>query len=765
MSPTSLPPTSPPPATPSQPPTAQPHVPQPPASSTPAQPQRRLSFRAKLAMLIAAVFITGSSTLLIVQFFLVQRLIDIGVEEMQTTVTAQMQGLVPHTVLGSGTHADGVDVAVLAQQLAHMCPAESILILWDASHGVDLPRYVGADAPEPLMMIIHDGSIVGAWPSVMVGSGSGVDEFAVIDTVVTRSEVLLTADHYLPAGVVWQAELGSVDADGSVILAEHMVTVEYVTCVRPDQANLFDASTVNIIDNAPGLEITAQATDSRDIPGQGMDQPPEVGQVPSNTNLGQEDYQWTIITGTDGAHSADHEELYLIHVTALEDALTQAVHDVEVRQTTESVIRTTTQISDSVMHQLLIWSIVVLGGFIVLAIAAAWWLSQRSLGRVAAITTTARSISHDDLSRRLNLPGPHDEIKELGDTFDSMMGRIHDAFIRQDRFIAGASHELRTPLTTTRTLLEMNLDQGRIPADIREDIVEALTANQRSEAIIAALLTLARSSRPRGSGTGTGIGLGSGTGAGGSGDGIDALLAPVTDMADVVAECGFPLPVGRPDSDSSATGAAMGPAGLPSYDAVINPDLACIAVGNLIDNARRYGRPDTVAVTVDRLVTHTAGSESGTGKTSRSQRPDSWRKPGWLGRSKSSEHQQASCTQVIVVEVENQGEDLTQQDVSEFVEPFHRGAKSRLSVDPGALSPVVEPSHGWGENALSAHALGTGGLGLGLALVDTIARAAGGSVTLQARPLDSGGGLRVRLVLPAAAAPVVDPGQQGQELD
>jgi signal transduction histidine kinase len=156
------------------------------------------------------------------------------------------------------------------------------------------------------------------------------------------------------------------------------------------------------------------------------------------------------------------------------------------------MVEQTTTLSQRVLSGLLVWSVVVLAVFAVLAVLAARWLSKRSLDRIADITAATRQISSDDLRRRLDLSGPADEIKELGDTIDGMLDRLEDAFTRQDRFIAGASHELRTPLTTTRALLEIPLAQGRVPADLEPALRGALAANQRSDRLIAALLALAR---------------------------------------------------------------------------------------------------------------------------------------------------------------------------------------------------------------------------------------------------------------------------------
>ncbi|WP_181156506.1 HAMP domain-containing sensor histidine kinase [Microbacterium sp. MYb66] len=158
-----------------------------------------------------------------------------------------------------------------------------------------------------------------------------------------------------------------------------------------------------------------------------------------------------------------------------------------------AVLQQSTFLADEVGGGLLLWSVVVLVGFTGVAAAIAFWLARRSLGRIGEVTATARDISEHDLGRRLDLPGPDDEIKELGDTIDDMLDRLQSAFTAQDRFVANASHELRTPLTTTRTALEIPLEQGTVPAELQPNMQRALRATEQSERLITALLALARS--------------------------------------------------------------------------------------------------------------------------------------------------------------------------------------------------------------------------------------------------------------------------------
>ncbi|MFF2012351.1 sensor histidine kinase [Streptomyces sp. NPDC058195] len=148
---------------------------------------------------------------------------------------------------------------------------------------------------------------------------------------------------------------------------------------------------------------------------------------------------------------------------------------------------------DSVLDGLLQRSLLMLVVFTVLAAVLAWWAARRSLRRISQVTAAAQRISTGNtLDERLGLTGPHDEVRELGDTFDAMLDRLDHSFTAQRRFTAHASHELRTPLTLQRTALEIPLAQGRVPAGLKPAVQRALDANARTERLIAALLTLAR---------------------------------------------------------------------------------------------------------------------------------------------------------------------------------------------------------------------------------------------------------------------------------
>lgn len=113
---------------------------------------------------------------------------------------------------------------------------------------------------------------------------------------------------------------------------------------------------------------------------------------------------------------------------------------------------------------------------------------------IRTITRTARRISSTNLHERLDLEGPEDELKELGDTLDDLFGRLDAAFEAQRHFVANASHELRTPLTVERTLLQVALeDPAKTAASWRSTAEEVLAYSDEQTRLIEALLALASS--------------------------------------------------------------------------------------------------------------------------------------------------------------------------------------------------------------------------------------------------------------------------------
>jgi signal transduction histidine kinase len=210
------------------------------------------------------------------------------------------------------------------------------------------------------------------------------------------------------------------------------------------------------------------------------------------------------------------------------------------------------------LHQLLTQSGIALGAATLLAFAVGWLVAGRVLRPLRAMTTTTQDISQHNLHERLALTGPNDEIKDLADTIDGLLGRLESAFDAQRRFIANVSHELRTPLTWERALAEVSLADPQASAETLRSTVEELLASGRDqERLIEALLTLATSER----------GL----------DRRDPIdLAALT--GDILQQRQLP-----DDLDVHADLAEARTAG--------DPALLKRLIANLVDNAARYNHP------------------------------------------------------------------------------------------------------------------------------------------------------------------------------
>lgn len=132
------------------------------------------------------------------------------------------------------------------------------------------------------------------------------------------------------------------------------------------------------------------------------------------------------------------------------------------------------------------------------AIAFGWLLAGRALQPLQQVTDTARRIAGADtagrgLHERIALRGPRDEVRELADTFDEMLGRLDRSFDGQRRFVANASHELRTPLALNRALVELAITRPDASAETQRLGESLLAVNERHERLIDGLLTLADS--------------------------------------------------------------------------------------------------------------------------------------------------------------------------------------------------------------------------------------------------------------------------------
>jgi heavy metal sensor kinase len=155
------------------------------------------------------------------------------------------------------------------------------------------------------------------------------------------------------------------------------------------------------------------------------------------------------------------------------------------------VVQTLNGVQDSLRRLL---SALLLGGPLLVLIAAlgGFLLSARTLAPIDHIARTARRISSEDLSARLNLPATHDEVGRLAATFDEMLGRLEKAFRRERQFTADASHELRTPLAALQVILGVVREKPRTSKDYVRALSDISEEVDRLRTLAENLLRLAR---------------------------------------------------------------------------------------------------------------------------------------------------------------------------------------------------------------------------------------------------------------------------------
>ena len=158
------------------------------------------------------------------------------------------------------------------------------------------------------------------------------------------------------------------------------------------------------------------------------------------------------------------------------------------------LVETEQQVNE--LRQLEIESAIALGIMAILSGLLGWFVAGRVLRPLRTITTTTQQISEDNLHRRLDLPGPRDELRTLADTIDSLLARLEAAFESQRRFVANASHELRTPLTTMRTALDVAIAKPDLsPAQVRALDASLRADLDQADRLLESFLVLARAQR------------------------------------------------------------------------------------------------------------------------------------------------------------------------------------------------------------------------------------------------------------------------------
>lgn len=212
-------------------------------------------------------------------------------------------------------------------------------------------------------------------------------------------------------------------------------------------------------------------------------------------------------------------------------------------------------------------SIAVLVPLFPLSFAIGWLIAGRVLRPIGEIGAVAREITSSDLSRRIALEGPDDELTRLADSFDGMLDRLQAGVDAQRHFIEDASHELRNPLAVVSTTLDVALADPDADAQaLREAAVVSRRAVERMGRQVDDLLAVARR------------------------DGLAVARVPV-DLGRIVREASAEY-----EAAAGAKGVILRSIAPDGLELVGDPIAIRQALGNLLSNALRYA-PGGTAVT------------------------------------------------------------------------------------------------------------------------------------------------------------------------
>lgn len=227
-------------------------------------------------------------------------------------------------------------------------------------------------------------------------------------------------------------------------------------------------------------------------------------------------------------------------------------------RTLESLVR------EFILNQVAAVTLVVFIVLFGLSLVVGWFVAGRALRPLTRITAVAQEIEATDLTRRIGLAGPPDELTRMAGTFDAMLDRLDRSFRAQREFLAKTSHDLRTPLAVVRSNVEVVLDDPTATMeDWRETGELVARASLQMGRMIEELLAVARLE-------------------------VGEVVMVGVDLADVAETVAVDWAVRLESGDVRLD--------VDARPALVEGDRATIdrAVGNLVDNALRMSPRSSV---------------------------------------------------------------------------------------------------------------------------------------------------------------------------
>ena len=135
----------------------------------------------------------------------------------------------------------------------------------------------------------------------------------------------------------------------------------------------------------------------------------------------------------------------------------------------------------------------VFGLALIVCVAAGYLIARGGIRPIEEISHAAARIRSTTLDERIATRGLPVELRNLADTFNSMLDRLEQSFRHISQFSDDVAHELRTPINNLRGEIEVALGKARSGEAYRETLGSCLEECTRISRLIQTLLFLARS--------------------------------------------------------------------------------------------------------------------------------------------------------------------------------------------------------------------------------------------------------------------------------
>lgn len=118
-------------------------------------------------------------------------------------------------------------------------------------------------------------------------------------------------------------------------------------------------------------------------------------------------------------------------------------------------------------------------------------LALTTLKPISEIADNLNDISSDNLEQRLTETKTNDVIEKLTVTFNNLLDRLNQSFIRERQFIGDIAHELKTPIATLKSGIEVVLSKERKKDEYKKALNETLIDTNKMSSLVSNILDLA----------------------------------------------------------------------------------------------------------------------------------------------------------------------------------------------------------------------------------------------------------------------------------